>query len=50
MALTMQKAVVFEAAAAEEGVEGVQGLLPLHRLGTRPVDVGSALWWQHVGV
>lgn len=46
----MQKAVVLEAAAAEEGVEGVQGLLPLHRLGARPVDVGGALWWQHVGV
>lgn len=50
MALTMQKAVVFEAAAAEEGVEGVQGLLPLHRLGARPVDVGSALRRQHVRV
>lgn len=46
----MQKAVVFEAAAAEEGVEGVQGLLPLHRLGTWPVDVGSALRRQHIGV
>lgn len=46
----MQKTVVFEAAAAEEGVEGVQGLLPLHRLGARPVDVGSALRRQHVRV
>lgn len=49
-ALTMQKAVVFEAAAAEEGVEGVQGLLPLDRLRAGPVDVGGALRRQHVGV
>lgn len=46
----MQETVVFEAAAAEEGVEGVQGLLPLHRLGARPVDVRGALRRQHVGV
>lgn len=46
----MQKTVVFEAAAAEEGVEGVQGLLPLDRLRTRPVYVGSALRRQHVRV
>lgn len=49
-ALTMQKTVVFEAAAAEEGVEGVQGLLPLDRLRARPVYVGSALRRQHVRV
>lgn len=49
-ALTMQKTVVFEAAAAEEGVEGVQGLLPLDRLRTWPIYVGSALRRQHVWV
>jgi len=46
----MQKTVVFEAAAAEEGVEGVQGLLSLDRLRARPVYVGSALRRQHVRV
>lgn len=49
-ALTMQKAVIFEAAPAEERVEGVQGLLPLHRLRARPVDVGSALRGQRVRI
>jgi len=46
----MQKTVVFEAAPAEERVEGVQGLLPLHRLCAWPVDVGSALRGQHIGI
>lgn len=49
-ALTVQKTVIFEAAPAEERVEGVQGLLPLHRLRARPVDVGGALRGQHVRV
>lgn len=38
----MEEAVVFEAAAAEERVEGVQRLLPLHRLGEGSVQVGGA--------
>lgn len=46
----MQKAVVFEAAPAEERVEGVQGLLALHRLRAGPVDVGGALRGQHIRV
>lgn len=39
----MQEAVVLEAAAAEERVEGVHGLVARHGLGQRPVDVGRAL-------
>lgn len=38
----MEEAVVFEAAPAEERVEGVQRLLPLHRLGEGSVQVGGA--------
>lgn len=38
----MEEAVVFEAAAAEERVEGVQTLFTLHRLGERAVHVGRA--------
>lgn len=48
--LTVQEAVVLEAAAAEERVEGVQRLLTLHRLGIRPVDVGCALRGEGVRV
>lgn len=44
--LTVEKAVVFEAAAAEECVEGVQALLALHRLGVWSVDVWGALGRQ----
>ena len=40
--ITVQEAVVFEAASAEQGVERVQRLLALHGLGERPVDVGGA--------
>lgn len=40
--ITVEEAVVFEAAAAEERVEGVQRLLPLHRLGEGSVQVGGA--------
>lgn len=40
--ITVKEAVVFEAAAAEERVEGVQRLLPLHRLGEGSVQVGGA--------
>ena len=46
----MKEAVVFEAAPAEECVEGVQRLLPLHRLGIGAVDVGCALWGERIGV
>lgn len=42
----MEEAVVFEAAAAEERVEGVQRLLPLHRLGEGSVQIGGAQWRQ----
>ena len=42
----MEEAVVLEAAAAEECVEGVQALLALHRARVGPVDVGRALWGQ----
>lgn len=48
--LTVQEAVVLEAAAAEERVEGVHGLVARHALGERPVDVGRALGRQRVGV
>lgn len=41
-AITVEKTVVFEASPAEERVEGVQRLLPLHRLGERSVQVGRA--------
>ena len=39
----MQEAVVLEAPPAEERVERVQALLPLHGLGVRPIDVRGAL-------
>jgi hypothetical protein len=48
--LTVQEAVVLEAAAAEERVEGVHGLVARHALGERPVDVGRALGRQRVRV
>jgi len=41
--LTVEEAVVLEAASAEERVEGVEALLPLHRARVGPVDVGRAL-------
>lgn len=40
--ITVEEAVVFEAAPAEERVEGVQRLLPLHGLGEGSVQVGGA--------
>lgn len=45
----MQEAVVLEAAAAEQSVEGVQALLALYRAGVGPVDVGRALRGQSTG-
>lgn len=45
----MQEAVVLEAAAAEQSVEGVQALLALHRAGVGPVDVGRAFGGQSAG-
>lgn len=45
----MQEAVVFKAAPAEEGVERVQALLPLHGLGVGAVDVRGALWGERPG-
>lgn len=44
--ITVEEAVVFEATAAEERVEGVQRLLPLHRLGEGSIQVGGAQWRQ----
>lgn len=38
-ALTVEEAVVFEAASAEQSVEGVQALLALHGASVRTVDV-----------
>lgn len=49
-ALTVQEAVILEAAATEERVEGVQGLLALHRPGVGAVDVGRALRRKCIGV
>lgn len=45
----MEEAVVFEAAPAEERVEGVQALLALHGPSVRAVDVGRALGGQRSG-
>lgn len=47
--LTVQEAVVLEAAAAEQSVEGVQALLALHRASVGPVDVRRALGGQSAG-
>lgn len=44
--LTVEKAVVLEAASAEQRVEGVQALLTLHRASVGPVDVRRALGGQ----
>lgn len=41
--ITVEEAVVFEAAPAEQRVEGVQRLLSLDRLGERAINVGGAL-------
>lgn len=48
--LTVKEAVIFKAAPAKEGVEGVQRLLPLHRLGIGAIDVGCALRGKCIGV
>lgn len=48
--LTVQEAVVLEAAATEQRVEGVHGLVARHGLRQRPVDVGRALRRQRVRV
>lgn len=48
-ALTVQEAVVFEAASAEQRVEGVQALFALHGASVRPIDVGRALRRQSAG-
>lgn len=47
--LTVQEAVVFEAASAEQSVEGVQALFALHRASVRTVDVRRALRGQRAG-
>lgn len=46
----VKEAIVFEAAPAKERVEGVQRLLPLHRLGVGAIDVGRALRWKCIGI
>lgn len=48
--LTVKEAVVFKAAPAKQCVEGVQRLLPLHRLGIGAIDVGCALRGKCIGV
>ena len=48
--LTVQEAVVLEAAPTEESVEGVKCLFPGHGLGVGTVDVGGAFRRQCVGV
>lgn len=47
--LTVEEAVVFKAAAAEQRVEGVQALLPLHGASVRTVNVWRALRGQRAG-
>lgn len=47
--LTVEEAVVFEAAPAEQSVEGVQALLALHGASVWTVDVRRALWGQSAG-
>lgn len=44
--ITVEEAVIFEAAPAEQRMEGVQRLLPLHRLGEGPIDIQGALGGQ----
>lgn len=48
-ALTVEEAVVFEAASAEQSVEGVQALLALHGASVRTVDVRRAFRRQSAG-
>lgn len=48
-ALTVEEAVVFEAASAEQSVEGVQALLALHGASVRTVDVRRAFRRQGAG-
>lgn len=48
-ALTVEEAVVFEAASAEQRVERVQALLALHGASVRSVDVRGAFWGQRAG-
>lgn len=45
----MQEAVVFEAASAEQCVEGVQALFTLHGASVGTVDVRSAFRGQRAG-
>lgn len=47
--LTVEEAVVFEAASAEQRVEGVKTLLALHRASVGTVDVRRALRRQRSG-
>ena len=47
--LTVEEAVVFEAASAEQCVERVQALLALHGASVRSVDVRGAFWGQSAG-
>ena len=47
--LTVEEAVVFEAASAEQRVERVQALLALHGASVRSVDVRGAFWGQRAG-
>lgn len=42
----MEEAVIFEAASAEQSVEGVQALFALHGASVGTVDVWCALGWQ----
>lgn len=47
--LTVEEAVVFEAASAEQRVEGVQALFALHGASVRTIDVRGALGGQRAG-
>lgn len=42
----MKEAVVFEAAPAEKGVEGVHGLFLWYTLSVRTINVRGTLRWQ----
>lgn len=48
--LTVKEAVIFEAASTKQCMEGVQRLLPLHRLGIGAINVGCALRGECIGV
>lgn len=47
--LTVEEAVVFEAASTEQRVEGVQALFALHRASVWTVDVRRAFRGQRAG-